>query len=444
MRKTLWTLNIENYAPELCEFTYPLLKNYADKMGADFQIINERRFPEMPVVYEKLQIFYLGRGNDWNVYIDSDAIVFPDMFDVTETLTKDTVAHYGRDFAYNRWRYDDFFRRDGRNIGSCNWFSIASDWCIDLWHPLDDLSLAQAVEAIRPIAKERMAGIVPSHLIDDYVLSRNIARFGLKFASVIDMLKARNDPGMYVWHTHTETVQQKTAHARQAWETLKPLGLKKLSLHDWLSRHGTTTPPPEQKYGKKHKENGFVPDITRAIKIFGWMSPSELFWLGEQAHKHRKIVEVGSFHGRSTRALADNTDGIVEAVDTWEGSPEHKGMPETENMIEKFLVNLDDLLSEKVKVIKSESLNAAELFARNEARVDMVFLDAMHDYESVKADILAWKPLLAPGGLLCGHDFGDVPNENVKADGEWGVTRAVQELLPGFQRGPGSLWYVEL
>jgi hypothetical protein len=258
MRKTLWTLNIGNYAPELCELTYPLLLAYARKMGADFQIINERRFPEMPVTYEKLQIFYLGRGNDWNVYIDSDAVIFPDMFDVTERIGKDTVAHYSRDHCINRFRSNEFFRRDGRDIGAANWFAVASDWCIDLWHPLSSVAsqniLAnhpETLREIRPIVVERQAGITPEHLIDDYTLSLNIARYGLKFTTVTDIMQKSNDRGVYAWHRHRVPVEQKLKEIRAG---LGPQGANLMGLEefsackgftftDWMETYGVSRPP---------------------------------------------------------------------------------------------------------------------------------------------------------------------------------------------------------
>lgn len=202
MKKTLWTLNVENYAPEITQITYPFLAAYASKIGANFQIINKREWPHVPAVYEKLQIFELGRENDWNIFIDSDVLVFPDMFDVTERVSKDTVIHFDRDHAGNRWRYDEYFRRDGRDIGSCNWFAAASNWCLDLWHPLDDMEYDEAIARIQPTVKERAAGIQAEHLIDDYVVSRNIARYGLKFKTVKDIIKDSGDPGQYFWHRH--------------------------------------------------------------------------------------------------------------------------------------------------------------------------------------------------------------------------------------------------
>lgn len=203
MKKVVYTLNIDNaYAPGITALTYPLIQRWASKICADFQVITKRKFPNTPVVYEKLQIYELGKHNDWNIYVDSDTIVHPDMFDITEHLYKDTVFHHGNDMAGNRWRYDNYFRRDGRHIGSCNWLTIASDWCIDLWHPLDDITIEQAVANIYPTQNELNTVITSEHLIDDYTLSRNIAKYGLKFTSFLQLLAKLNDNGSYFWHQY--------------------------------------------------------------------------------------------------------------------------------------------------------------------------------------------------------------------------------------------------
>lgn len=225
LKKVIWTLNIDDYAPQVTALTYPLLRHYAEKIGADFQVINQRSFPEWPVVYEKLQIHYLGVDNDWNIYIDSDALIHPDMFDPTNHVEPNTVLHNGSDLAGNRWKYDRHFRRDGRHIGSCNWFTAAPRDCIDLWRPLD-MSPAEARANIYPIVSEINSECFnASHLIDDYALSRNIAMFGLKFTTVSEMLEKRGVKGSWMWHAYTIPVAEKV---RQMKEVIRSWGIQSL------------------------------------------------------------------------------------------------------------------------------------------------------------------------------------------------------------------------
>jgi hypothetical protein len=206
---------VDNYAPDITALTFPLLKRYAEKIGAEFQVITERKYPDMPPVYEKLQIRELGIGNDWNIYFDADALVHPETVDFTSLIHKDTVMHNACDMANVRWKYDEYFLRDGRNIGSCNWFAIASDWCIDLWNPLD-ISFEKALENIYPIPAELANGITKEHLIDDYALSRNIAKYGLKFRKAIEI---QAETGMqaanFFWHQYTVPVDEKVVMIRK-------------------------------------------------------------------------------------------------------------------------------------------------------------------------------------------------------------------------------------
>ena len=193
VKKTIYTVNIDNYQPAITAITFPFQKAWAHKIGAEWYCISTRKFPEWSGRYEKFQIYELGREhqNDWNIYIDSDALVHPDMLDPTTYIEKDTVLHNGRDVLGNRYREDIYTYRDGRHISSCNWLAIASDWCLDLWHPLDDMTPEQAIENIFPTAGEICKGVKPTDLIDDYVMSRNIARYGLKFNTVIDLLREK-------------------------------------------------------------------------------------------------------------------------------------------------------------------------------------------------------------------------------------------------------------
>jgi predicted O-methyltransferase YrrM len=174
--------------------------------------------------------------------------------------------------------------------------------------------------------------------------------------------------------------------------------------------------------------------LERAKQIHGWMTDVELEWLAIQAQVHYRIAEVGSWHGRSPVALAENTPGVVFAIDTWKGSEEHTADmvgPEGE-LFKRFASNIKGL---PAFPIMSTSVEAARHFRDCDVKFfDMIFIDASHDYDNVKADILAWRSLLQPRGILCGHDF----------DGTWpGLERAVTEVLGEVKVVAGSIWLKE-
>lgn len=201
MLKRLFTLNIGDYSPDIRALTYPLLQHYAKKIGAEFCEITERKYPDWPMNYEKLQIYDLGKDSDWNIYVDADALISPDLFDITEFLPRDTVLHWGTDPANNRWVFDNYFRRDGRNIGSAGWFTVASNWCRDIWTPCE-LTPAEATANIYPTHRETNMGLLPRHFVDEYVTSRNIAKFGLKVTTIKQLQDKHGILGAYFWHIY--------------------------------------------------------------------------------------------------------------------------------------------------------------------------------------------------------------------------------------------------
>ena len=219
MKKTVFTLNIDNYSSEIIEKTYPFIEQYARKIHADFKIIKERKFPDYPIPYEKFQIYELGKGNDWNLYVDGDALIHPDTFDVTQVLPLDTVMTCKSEYAPIHFTYDRHFIRDNRHIYAGNWFTVASKYCIDLWHPMDDMSLVEAYERIHPTLLEKNMGVTPAHLLDDFVVSRNIAKFGLKYKTFLSLLEENNNPGEFLFHEYTYTLEEKLKMINEVFNT---------------------------------------------------------------------------------------------------------------------------------------------------------------------------------------------------------------------------------
>lgn len=203
MKKTIFTLNIDNFQPEISKLTHPFIQNYADKIDAEFVVINQRKFPDYPMMYEKLQIYDLGKDNDWNIYIDSDCLIHPDMFDITEVLPKDIIMTYGADFLAGRFKYDNYFRRDGRNLATSNFMTIASHLCTEVWEPLNDITVEEAISNIHTTSLEKVLGHEPGYGIDDYVISRNMAKYHLKYKAFTDLLAEINKPNAeFFFHNH--------------------------------------------------------------------------------------------------------------------------------------------------------------------------------------------------------------------------------------------------
>ncbi|MEN6537921.1 MAG: hypothetical protein ABFD60_07825 [Bryobacteraceae bacterium] len=213
-KKTLYTLSVDNFAPEVTEITFPLMAQWAKKHRYEFKVITERVWPQYPPVYEKFQIYDLARKHDdeYSYFLDADAMVHPDMFDPWEHVPKDHVFHNGSDMANLRWTYCRLFRRDGRNIAGGNWCTGGSEWTREIWEPSlgKDITLEEAVANIHPIVSELRTVITPHHLIDDYLTSRNIAKYGLKFMSLMDVCKRLSVP-CYFWHQYTVSPEKKVA-----------------------------------------------------------------------------------------------------------------------------------------------------------------------------------------------------------------------------------------
>lgn len=146
-------------------------------------------------------------------------------------------------------------------------------------------------------------------------------------------------------------------------------------------------------------------ELERALTIpdLRWPTEAELAWLASRASERKIIVEVGCYVGRTTRALKDNTEGLVIVVDDFYG-PRDIEIPEEErkDIYFKFLQNTGGGV-ETIRADHAEHVFINKCLAP--LTPDMIFIDGAHDYDSVVRDITYWRSKLAPGGLLCGHDW---------------------------------------
>ncbi len=86
----------------------------------------------------------------------------------------------------------------------------------------------EAISRIHPTPNELNTVITPAHLIDDYVLSRNIAKFGLHFDTLLAIQQRLGLPNAsFHWHEYTIDTATKVERMRQVldnWKVERALG----------------------------------------------------------------------------------------------------------------------------------------------------------------------------------------------------------------------------
>lgn len=147
-------------------------------------------------------------------------------------------------------------------------------------------------------------------------------------------------------------------------------------------------------------------------------------------------VEVGTGDGRNAERLLAACPALrLTTVDPWEPQPGHPG-PEDwagwphaqhERQARARLARY----GQRCRVVKGWSKALAGEF--EDGALDFVFLDGDHGEYGVRADIMAWRPKIRPGGMLTGHDAA------------WpGVRAAIDDLCPGYWIGPNDVWGISV
>jgi hypothetical protein len=131
---------------------------------------------------------------------------------------------------------------------------------------------------------------------------------------------------------------------------------------------------------------------------------SEQRFLSELAANRSAVIEVGVHEGATSKVLRDamNPDGALFLVD-----PYLKGV-----RLEKLLgVSFAEYVARRtlqswknsVTFVKDFSSPAADRLL-GKVRADLIFIDAVHDYDAVTEDFLKWRRLLADDGVIAFHD----------------------------------------
>jgi predicted O-methyltransferase YrrM len=156
---------------------------------------------------------------------------------------------------------------------------------------------------------------------------------------------------------------------------------------------------------------GFEETLAVVRDVVGCLTDEQAKVLYERAANlppSARIVEIGSYHGRSTILLANAAPQTeVIAIDPYAGvaSEPRKRVREKDvgvRELESFRANLDRAgVGARVRHIRDFSTDALRGF---EGEVDLLFVDGAHDLRTALSDIRGWGALVTEGGVMLIHD----------------------------------------
>jgi MMP 1-O-methyltransferase len=162
---------------------------------------------------------------------------------------------------------------------------------------------------------------------------------------------------------------------------------------------------------ERHEPLEFSREWNSIDSVQGWLSRHEaelLFHLASLVPRDQSIVEIGSYCGRSTTALAlgaDRRGGSIYAVDPHTGDRSEIEAGMTVDTFDNFCSNMRRLdLEEVVITIRDVSHRAAQNYSG--PPIALLFVDGWHSAEAVIDDVTSWMPHVSNNVLVVFDDFG--------------------------------------
>ena len=164
-------------------------------------------------------------------------------------------------------------------------------------------------------------------------------------------------------------------------------------------------------FKKKNNTAIGVNSLDVVSSVEGQISSAEVETLMELASDLLQgctIVEIGSYRGKSTIALAlgakRGQQNKVYAIDPHVDFVGVLGAvfgPQDLKVLYRNIINAN--VGDIVFVVSLPSINAAN--AWSEKNIALLFIDGDHSYEGVKSDYEAWEQFVVRGGVIVFHDI---------------------------------------
>ena len=137
-------------------------------------------------------------------------------------------------------------------------------------------------------------------------------------------------------------------------------------------------------------------------KDIGSMPDFQVEKLIEFIGTNKKIVEIGTYRGKTARVMAEAGNEVI-CIDPFEGGYSEdrasQELSEQNDVKKTFLENTKGL---NVALIEEFSHDAIKTF--NE-EIDILIIDGCHEYDSVVKD-MEWIKFVKKGGTFIFHDYG--------------------------------------
>ena len=171
--------------------------------------------------------------------------------------------------------------------------------------------------------------------------------------------------------------------------------------------------------------------IQNFRNLDGWLTEQEamgLFLLAFKAPRNAKIVEIGSWQGKSTYCLAKGLrSGKIYAIDPFNADA---GFDEDSEKIYSVKKGVDDLYDTfihnmtKLKVLSKivTKRGYSYQFPDEFDKIDVLFIDGDHSIEGCKLDFELFSPKVVIGGYIAFHDYN-------KTRHELGPTYVIQNMV---------------
>jgi hypothetical protein len=111
-------------------------------------------------------------------------------------------------------------------------------------------------------------------------------------------------------------------------------------------------------------------------------------------------AEIGVQFGHHAKMMMDVVEGLeLICVDPW-SAYNRRSQEKSERIYAKFQKKLKGY---NVKPMRMTSMEAAPLI--EDQSLDFVYIDGLHEFDSVMRDIIYWARKVKFGGIVAGHDY---------------------------------------